>query len=233
MVGLILTGSRGRGFRVRPDSDFDVRLVLREEASDDCAQRYETSHGAPVETRVLSVSAFERTGTRGADDEWDRYSYVRAPVVIDKLDGHVQSVVDEKSQLMPAERRELAAEWLDTYVNAYYRAARNHQNDLESEAHLDAAESVSPFLTALFALHGRVRPFNKFLCWELERCPLGDDRWAAARLISRLRAIVATGDLHEQQRLFCDVEELARQHEFGPVVDGWEPHVSWLRGPAG
>ena len=32
VLGLILTGSRGRGFRVRPDSDWDVRLVLRDGA---------------------------------------------------------------------------------------------------------------------------------------------------------------------------------------------------------
>lgn len=61
VLGLILTGSRGRGFRVRPDSDWDVRLVLRDGAPD----TYSTPHGSPVEVFVLGRSAFERTGLAG------------------------------------------------------------------------------------------------------------------------------------------------------------------------
>ena len=42
--------------------------------------------------------------------------------------------------------------------------------------------------------------------------------------------IVATGDLGQQERLFCDVEETVRKLGFGEVVDGWEPDVASLRG---
>lgn len=100
------------------------------------------------------------------------------------------------------------------------------------EAHLDAAESLSPFLTALFAIHGRVRPFNKFLRWELEEYPLGAETWSAKELLPRLEAITASGALDEQQALFRDVEQLAREHGLGSVIDGWEPDVAWLRGSA-
>jgi hypothetical protein len=30
--------------------------------------------------------------------------------------------------------------------------------------------------------------------------------------------------------LFADVEQLARAHGHGDVIDGWEPDVAWLRG---
>jgi hypothetical protein len=48
-------------------------------------------------------------------------------------------------------------------------------------------------------------------------------------LLPRLEWILASGDLAEQ-RLFRDVEALARAHGLGAVIDGWEPDVAWLRG---
>jgi hypothetical protein len=226
VLGLILTGSRGRGFRVRPDSDHDVRLVLRDDAED----TYSTPHGSPVEVAVLTASEFERVGLPGSGSEWDRYSYVDCQVVLDKLDGEISRLVDAKAHLTESEAHVLAAAALDDYVNSYYRAARNHQNDLPLEARLDAAESAGHFLTALFALHRRVRPFNKFLGWELRRRPLGDEAWSVDVLLPRLQRIVGPGDLAEQQALFRAVEALARAEGHGGVIDGWEPDVAWLRG---
>ena len=226
VLGLILTGSRGRDFRVRPDSDHDVRLVLRDDAED----RYSTPHGSAVEVVALSRSEFERTGMPGSGSEWDRYSYVRCELVLDKLDGEIARLVDAKARLSEAEGEVLAAAALDDYVNSYYRSARNHQNDLLFEARLDAAESVGPLLTALFALQGRVRPFNKFLGWELQLEPLGGETWSWEALLPRLQRIVGSGDLPEQQAVFRDVELLARAAGHGGVIDGWEPHLAWLRG---
>jgi len=225
VVGLVLTGSRGRGFRVRPDSDFDVRLVVADEAFDDCVERYGTPHGSPVEAVVFRQSSFALACLPGSGSEWDRYSYVRAEVVLDKLAGEFAAIVARKARLSEEEAQALAAIALDDYVNSYYRAARNHQNGLELESHLDAAESVGPLLTTLFALEGRVRPFNKFLPWELELEPLPVDG-----LLERVQAIVSTGDLPAQQALFRDVEALARERGLGEVIDGWEPDVAWLRG---
>jgi hypothetical protein len=124
---------------------------------------------------------------------------------------------------------QIAVEALDAYINAYYRSTKNHRSGLSVEAHLDAAESISPFLSALFAIHERVRPFNKFLGWELEKFPLGDDVWSAAKLLPRLQAITATGTWL-RSKASGDAERLARSHEQGYVVDGWEPDVGQLRG---
>jgi len=59
MLGLVLTGSRGRGVFVRPDSDWDVRLVVREETAEGSRSRLTTPRGSPVEVVVLSLSEFE------------------------------------------------------------------------------------------------------------------------------------------------------------------------------
>jgi hypothetical protein len=58
VVGLILTGSRGRNAFLRPDSDWDVRLIVRDEAFADQADRLGTPHGSPVEVAVMSLRAF-------------------------------------------------------------------------------------------------------------------------------------------------------------------------------
>lgn len=226
VLGLILTGSRGRGFRVRPDSDYDVRLVLREGAVD----TYSTPHGSPVEVVSLPLPEFRRTGLPGSGSEWDRYSYVRCELVLDKPGAGLARLLAEKATLSETEAQGLAPLALDDYVNSYYRAARNHQNDLPLEARLDAVESIGPLLTTLFALHRRVRPFNKFLGWELRLEPLPGGRWAADTFLPRLQHVLGLGDPAEQQRLFRDVEQLARDHGLGDVIEGWEPDVAWLRG---
>jgi hypothetical protein len=230
VLGLVLTGSRGQDMFVTDESDWDVRLVVREEVLDEYRSGFATPHGSRVEVVVLSLSEFERAGEPGTETAWDRPSYVHAQVVVDTSGGRVSELTERKRSL-PAERaRSVAAEQLDDYVNSYFRSAKNHRIGLTLEARLDAVESVPSLLDALFALHGRVRPFNKHLRWELEREPLSGEPWKAGTLLPRLETILATGDLGEQQRLFRDVEALARERGFGDVIDGWEPDVALLRG---
>jgi hypothetical protein len=88
---------------------------------------------------------------------------------------------------------------------------------------------VHHFLVTLFALHERVRPYNKYLRWELEEHPLPGDEWSAARLLPILEAVVA-GDLDAQRVLFRALESLARGRGHGEVVDAWGGDVAWLRG---
>jgi hypothetical protein len=96
VVGLVLTGSRGRGPFARDESDWDVRLVTRDDAD---ASSYATPHGSRVEVAVLSLSEFVRTGEPGSPTEWDRYSYAHAQVVLDKLDGRIAELVASKGVL--------------------------------------------------------------------------------------------------------------------------------------
>lgn len=138
--------------------------------------------------------------------------------------GQIAELVAAKAHVDPSS----AAGPLDAYVNSYYRSAKNARDGLLFEARLDAAESVPYFLEFLFGVHGRVRPYNKWLRWELEEHPL-DPPWTADELGPRLERILA-GDEAEQQALFRDAERLARSRGLGEVVDGWEPDVPRLRG---
>jgi hypothetical protein len=143
-------------------------------------------------------------------------------------DGRIAELVRAKSTLPAGQARSLAAEYLDDYVNSYYRAAKNRRSGLEVEANLD--ESIPPLLSFLFAVHERVRPFNRFLRWELENHPLPGDAWSADSFLTQLSTVLSTADIPTQQHIFRAVEDLARTHGLDDVVDGWEPDLAWLRG---
>lgn len=229
VVGLVLTGSRGRGPEPRPDADWDVRLILRDADLESGRERYETRHGSMVEVVVYDLSTFATLGLPGGAASWDRYSYVHAPAVIDKLDGRIAALLARKARLAAGEARATAAEALDDYINAMFRSRKNHRCGLLLEARLDAVESIGPLLAFRFAVEGRVRPFNKFLIWELERWPLEGEAWERSALLARLAGVMDDGDPRVQAALFRDVETLARAHHHDAVIDGWEPDVPWLR----
>lgn len=230
IVGLVLTGSRGRGFAVTDCADWDVRLIVRDDARDAYRSKFATPHGSRVEVVVLSESELEQAGEIGTSSAWDRYSWVQVAVAVDAPDGRIARLLQRKSTLPSDDARVLAAEHLDDYVNWYYRSAKNARDGLGEGSRLDAAESVSSLLEFLFAVHGRVRPFNKYLRQELEARPAPGEMWSADALLPRLEEILATGSIDGQQHLFRDVEALARAHDLGGVIDGWEPDVPWLRG---
>ena len=98
-------------------------------------------------------------------------------------------------------------------------------------AHLDAADAASHLLDALFALRGRLRPWSKYLRWELESEPLAAGAaWRADVFLDRLESMLREPSPAAQQQLFRDVEELARSAGHGPVLDTWGPSLSLLRG---
>jgi hypothetical protein len=141
-------------------------------------------------------------------------------LVLDKT-GEVAAALRDATTVDPA----MASEPLDGYVNMLYRSLKNDRVGLELASLLDAQESIPWYLQFVFNVHGRVRPYNKWLEWELREHPLPVDVDLA-----RLRHIATTGDPAAQRELFRDVDRLARERGLGQVVDGWEPDVAWLRG---
>ena len=220
IVGVVLTGSRGRGALTHARSDWDLR-VLVVDGEEAFAHSLDTAHGNELEIAAATVSAF-----RGSP-EWDRYSYAHVKVPIDKLGGEVRRLVDERGHLTAVEARACARASLDAYLNSLHRSLATSRFGLELESRLDACESASSLLAAIFAFEGRVRPFNKYLAWELENHPLAD--WDGPELLVALEGVL-TGDASAQQALFREVERRSRTRGFGDVVDGWGADVRGFRG---
>ncbi len=118
------------------------------------------------------MSAFKSYAAVGSDTEWARYGFSYLTVQIDKLNGSIQRLVDEKSSL-PAEVAErLIDRSAGAFINSVYRSIKNHRDGRAAPSWLDAMETIPAFLTAVFALEGRLKPYNKYLEWELENHPL-------------------------------------------------------------
>jgi hypothetical protein len=210
VVGVVLFGSRGKGAFVTPASDWDVFVVVREHRGERPfvhGARLETVEVTPAELRDLPA--------------WNRYSLAWLEPQLDKT-GEVAAALRDVGHVDPA----TAASPLDAYVNSYYRSLKNADVGLELASLLDAQESLPWFLEFAFVVHGRLRPYNKWLAWELERHPLPGDVVQPVRL----EKIARTGDLGEQQAQFRAAEALAREHGLGEVIEGWEPDVARLRG---
>jgi Nucleotidyltransferase domain len=211
VVGVVVFGSRGKGAFVTEQSDWDVFVVVREHRGE-----RPFVHGAQLETVEVTLDELRNLPA------WNRYSLTWLEPQLDKT-GEVAAALRDAVHVDPA----TAGEPLDGYVNSYYRSAKNARVGLEVASLLDAQESIGWFLEFVFAVHGRLRPYNRWLAWELEHHPLP---WND---LPRLERIARTGDLAEQQALFRDAESIARAHDLGAVIDGWEPDVAWLRGGAG
>ena len=220
ILGVVVTGLRGRGALVHDASDWDLRVVVRD-GDEAFADTLDTPHGSEVEVSAATLDDF-----RSAMPDWDRYSYAHAAVPVDKLDGEIARLAAEKGRLGDEEANEVAQKALAAYTNALYRSLRDTERGLDLAARLDAADAVSVLLTAIFALERRVRPFNKYLQWELETHPL---TWDAPELADLL-ADALDGAAAAQRVLFNTVEPHIRTHGFDAVIDDWHPHVGFFRG---
>jgi hypothetical protein len=208
VVGIVVFGSRGKGAFVTEASDWDVFVVVREHRGE-----RPFVHGATLELVEVTLEELRN------QPAWNRYSLTWLEPQLDKT-GEVAAALRDAVRVDPAS----AAEPLDGYVNMLYRSLKNARVGLSLASLLDAQESIPWFLEFVFAVNGRLRPYNKWLGWELETHPL---LWND---LPQLERIARTGDLEEQQALFREVEAIAREHGHGGVIEGWEPDVAWLRG---
>lgn len=211
VLGVIHSGSRGRDSYVTERSDWDAFVVVREERGE-----YPSQHGDRLELSEVTLDQL-------ADfPDWAQPALLSVQPLLDKS-GEVTAALRAATTVDPA----TAGEPLDAYINSYYRSAKNARVGLALASLLDAQESIPHWLAFAFAVEGRVRPYNKWLEWELREHPL-----PFAVDLDRLERIGRTGDLAEQQALFRETEALARERGHGATIDGWEPDVAWLRGQA-
>jgi hypothetical protein len=225
IVGLLLAGSRGMGALVTPESDYDAYVILRDaDLLEEYGERFSSAHGDPVEYVLFGLESFRAHALPGTATRWNAYTFAHIDPLIDKLGGEIARIAATKALRGPEEDRE----FLDGYINQYYRSKKNLTAGRRLEGRLDAAESIPWFLDFLFAANGRVRPFNKWLSWELQHHPLAEP-WAQSNLLPRIEEIVSTGSLSGQRSLFRDAEVLARMRNLGDVIDSWGPTVRFLR----
>lgn len=225
VVGVIVVGPRAVGELVATTSDVDVYVITRGE---DDAGPWRTPHGSPVEVWPMPIAEFRDHAMPGTRDAWNRPTFLRTRVDLDRLDGEIAQLVARKARLEADEAGAIAAAALDDYVNSLYRSLRNLEAGRALAGRLDAVESIGAALTTAFAFEERVRPFNKWLVHELAARPL-----EIADLLDHAERIARDPTPDAQRALYRVMESAARARGHGAVIDGWEPDVAWLRGDGG
>jgi predicted nucleotidyltransferase len=224
-----LGGSRGKG-RATVHSDYDVALVVREAALAEYRARHARVSQGPVDCVVFDMPGLEAYAAWGAPSAWDRYSFAHVTALVDKT-GEVQALIDAKASVPAAQAPAFIAARLDHAVNQIYRSAKCLRDGDPLASRLEAAEGVQPLLDVAFALHGdRLRPFPKYLAWELDHWPLERLPWPSAEFLGLMGAVVELGSVGAQQTLLRGLEPLLRGDGYGRVIDAWGASWTYIRG---
>lgn len=222
IIGFVLGAGRGKGI-VGKYSDYDIAIIVSDSLKDEYVAKYEKKYHKTevIDIGVYSLTDYKNYARWGAYDAPHRYNFAYVKALIDRT-GEIQKIIDEKGMIPPDKVKEFVARELDGYMNYYYRAVKNYRDGNITASQLDAVESVFPLLTVLFGLEGRLRPYNKYLEWDLKNHPLKHLPWPVDELIGKIKTIMITGDIKVQKEIFGKVCMLFRVQGYGEVIDGWK-----------
>ncbi|MET9293302.1 hypothetical protein [Streptomyces sp. NPDC003077] len=228
VLGVVLSGSQAREGMATERSDHDVLVVVEDGAEQAFAD--ESRRGARMDVTVMPLRDFRAHALPGSDTEWNRYAFTHARIIKDTPDGRIAELARAKGRLTPDEAARTAPQALDAFLNGVYRCLKNDRDGLPLGARLDAAEALPFYLTYVFALHERVRPYNKYLSWELRHHPLDRPEWSHDRLMASLEQALSPSPVTAIRRLFNELEPRARAAGHGPVLDSWGEDLFLMRG---
>jgi hypothetical protein len=119
---------------------------------------------------------------------------------------------------------------IDHVINQVFRALKCLRDGGAPAARLEAAE-MTALLDVLFALNGgRLRPYYKYLTWELTTHPLEHCPWGAEELVTKLVEFSSRPDSTQLQTFAAQFERTLRAHGFGEVFDDWGDALPWILG---
>jgi predicted nucleotidyltransferase len=225
ILGLVLLGSRGKGFH-NEHSDYDMVMVAKDEMTTDIHDSYEVQDLDNVDLAIYSLSDFKKYAGWESAETWDRYDYAHTEILVDKT-GELPEVIKAKGYIPEDKKKEFVEHWIDGYVNGVFRSVKCIRNNNQFGAHLEAINSMLDFFTLVFGLNGRHRPFLGYIEKELEKYPLELSPLPKQELIEKVEEILSTADLKTQQELLVAIEKLCREHGYGHVFDGWEGKDKW------
>lgn len=228
-LAFVVTGSVARG-TVTPQSDLDLYVVL----PDDAPPRT-VSRSPLLDTVPIAISKLLDPPVFGTPGWWQRWSFAWAHVERDLTAGRVGEAARRQATLTPAEQRSVLVDHdrLDGYLNLAYRALKADRAGRRAACQLDAAEAVPWLLDTLFALAGRVRPYNGYLAWELTNHPVPG--FASTEVLGIVEGHLA-GDPVAIRASFRLVERLAgawdassETRALADIIDAWDGDLALFR----
>ncbi|MHA1914624.1 MAG: nucleotidyltransferase domain-containing protein [Promethearchaeota archaeon] len=228
IIGFFLGGSRGKGFQTKY-SDYDTYIIVKDSVINQYKERYPFRKYPGIDLIVFSFSKFKKYAQWGSSEAWDRYSFAHVKALLDK-NGKIQDLLDKMAKVPEQYRSKFIAESLDAYINYFYRSLKCIRDGDREAARLEAAFSVPGFLNVIFAIHdGRLKPYYKYLKWELKTFPLTKFPIEGEKFIKMLMRILDSADPQTQQQLLGSIEEILRKEGFGSVFDSWGDNFPWMK----
>jgi predicted nucleotidyltransferase len=218
ILGVILSGGRGKGAQTE-NSDYDVVLVSTDEDLDSVKSDYPKTEF--IDSLPHAISEFREHAKTGTRTQYDKYTFTHNKVIIDK-NGEIQKLVDEKGVLESERVNKIVQDALGGYLNSLHRSLKNLRDENMLAGHLDACETVPLILTFVFAIEGRVKPFNKFLKWELENYPLLKLPISSEDFLAKLKTIATNADFQTQKELLEIIRQLAMENGQAEEIKDWE-----------
>ena len=170
LLGLALSGSAGRPGMATERSDLDVFVFL----SPDASRGRTTSRSPEVDEIPWPLDDLDVPAAYGTEGWWYRWSCAWAPVLLDRTGGRIAAALRREATVTRDEADAIIVDHdrLGGWINFAYRALKADRDGRPLERRLDACESLPWLLDVVFSMAGRVRPYNKYLAWELEHHPV-------------------------------------------------------------
>ena len=233
LLAFWLGGSRGMG-RATEFSDYDIGIIVAEDAYERfCRQLglegpFQAEWRPGVDLMVRTFPMFEAFAAWDSDGWGYRYTFAHLKALVDKT-GRAQPMIDAKARVPEVEVAPFIAAKLDYALNQLYRAMKCRRDGDPVASQLEAAEGVTPFIDALFAVHGgRLRPYYKYLTWELTDHPLAQSPLAAGPLVELLLAVLGPDGAGALQRLMVETKPLFCLHGHAATYEGWGEALGWM-----
>lgn len=221
-----LSGSRGKG-RPTAHSDYDIVIVVAEDAYKSFFR--ELGLAAPFQGNWrpgvdLTLATFPGIKATAA---WD-YSYAHVKASVDKT-GEAQPLIEAKARVPADKVSGFIHDSLDHAINQAYRALKCLRDGDPAASRLEAAGGVDPFLDAAFALHGgRLRPYYKYLRWELATWPLTQLPSGGVELMDRGLGVLGESGGPALSALLAVTKPAFCAAGHGAVYDGWGQQLDWI-----
>jgi len=233
VLGFFLGGSRGMG-RPTEYSDYDCFFVVTEEGYEAFKAAlgldgpYKMDWRPTIDLIARTLPMLQAFAAWDSDERGFRYLFAHVKAQVDKT-GQVQRVIDSKACVPAPEVDGFVAGRLDHALNQLYRSAKCLRDGDPDASNLEAAEGVTPFIDALFAVNGRrLRPYYKYLRWELTEHPLGLSPYSPPELMALLTGVVAPDGVFALQRLMVETKPLFCAHGHAPTYEAWGEALGWM-----
>jgi hypothetical protein len=223
ILGLILAGSRGKGFE-NEHSDYDAILIVADGAANALRRKYAGTVG--VDLMILTSAQFDAYAAWDSPMAWDRYNFAHVKLLVDKT-GTLAARIAAKGIIPKDKRKGVIDTRIDAYVNGVYRSVKCVRNGYALGAHLEASNAMLDLIALVFALNGRHAPFYGYLEKELAAYPLEQMPLPAPEFLAHLRRVLESADLKAQQSLLAATEKLCRERGHGGVFDSWDGKDKW------